>query len=129
MMRHGFHVENIDQHPAIAGVTVNENADPSVRRDIAMTGEITLRGKVLAIGGLKEKLLAALRAGRMPIYEPGLEKLVADNVAAGRLRFTTDLAAGIADIVSSFVRPQICIQQRLERGPCCAEHTEGLVHC
>src|SRR3546814_21003019 len=41
-----------------------------VRREIAMTGEVTLRGRVLPIGGLKEKLLAALRGGIETVLIP-----------------------------------------------------------
>jgi UDPglucose 6-dehydrogenase len=45
----------------------------------------------------------ALQAGRMPIYEPGLDQLVATNVAAGRLTFTTDLATAVAGADAIFI--------------------------
>ncbi len=47
--------------------------------------------------------IASLRAGRMPIYEPGLEQLVAGNVAAGRLSFTTDLTTAVAGADAIFI--------------------------
>ena len=58
-----------------------------VKRDIAMTGEITLRGRVLPIGGLKEKLLAALRGGLKTVLIPKENEKdlaeIPDNVRRG----------------------------------------------
>jgi ATP-dependent Lon protease len=58
-----------------------------VKRDIAMTGEITLRGRVLPIGGLKEKLLAALRGGLKTVLIPNENEKdlaeIPDNVKRG----------------------------------------------
>ena len=58
-----------------AGITlvtalVSALGEAKVRRDVAMTGEISLRGQVLAIGGLKEKLLTAHRAGINEVIIP-----------------------------------------------------------
>lgn len=47
--------------------------------------------------------IAMLEAGKMPIYEPGLDDLVARNVAAGRLSFTTDLANAVKDAEAVFI--------------------------
>ncbi|MDO8500960.1 MAG: endopeptidase La [Gemmatimonadaceae bacterium] len=55
---------------AMATALVSEMSDREVRRDVAMTGEITLRGRVLPIGGLKEKVLGAHRAGIKHIIIP-----------------------------------------------------------
>src|SRR5262245_48281756 len=58
-----------------------------IRRELAMTGEITLRGRVLPIGGLKEKLLAALRAGIKTVLIPAENEKdlaeIPDNVKKG----------------------------------------------
>ena len=72
---------------AMATAIVSVLTGVPVHKDIAMTGEISLRGRVLAIGGLKEKLLAALRAGVKTVLIPeDNEKDLAeipDNVKSG----------------------------------------------
>jgi ATP-dependent Lon protease len=70
-----------------------------VRKDIAMTGEVTLRGRVLPIGGLKEKLLAALRGGVKTVLIPKENEKdlveIPDNVKA----FLTIIPVGTVDEV------------------------------
>jgi ATP-dependent Lon protease len=55
---------------AMATALVSTLTKVPVKSDVAMTGEITLRGKVTAIGGLKEKLLAAMRGGIRTVLIP-----------------------------------------------------------
>jgi ATP-dependent Lon protease len=54
----------------MATALVSALSNRKVRRDVAMTGELTLTGRVLPIGGLKEKVLGALRAGIKEIIMP-----------------------------------------------------------
>jgi ATP-dependent Lon protease len=72
---------------AMATAIVSVMTGIPVRKDVAMTGEITLRGRVLPIGGLKEKLLAALRGGikKVLIPEENAKDLaeIPDNVKSG----------------------------------------------
>ena len=72
----------------------------AVRRDIAMTGEMTLRGKVLPIGGLKEKSLAAFRAGIREIIVPADNKKDLEEIPSEvRDKFTIHLAEDISQVL------------------------------
>ena len=52
---------------------------------------------------LDENKIARLKQGEIPIYEPGLDKLVTENSAAGRLHFTTSLKEGVKDKDAVFI--------------------------
>jgi ATP-dependent Lon protease len=66
----------------IATAMISVFLNRPVRRAVAMTGEITLRGNVLPIGGLKEKMLAARRAGITVVLVPKLNKKDVDEIPA-----------------------------------------------
>ena len=103
-----------------------------VRRDIAMTGEITLRGKVLPIGGLKEKLLAALRAGIFEAILPrGNEKDLAelpDNIKNSmKLHFVDSMDEVLALALESPLPRRSSEAEVLATVPPNAEVTTGQV--
>ena len=60
-------------------------------------------GSEVAVVEVDPVRLKALRAGRMPIYEPGLDQLVAKNIEAGRLQFTDDLAKALKGTEAVFI--------------------------
>ena len=72
----------------------------AVRSDVGMTGEITLNGRVLPIGGVKQKLLAAHRAGLTTVFLPKRNEPDLDDVPqAVRDALEIRLVADVADIV------------------------------
>ena len=95
-----------------AGVTmttalVSALTDRKVRQDVAMTGEITLRGRVLPIGGVKEKLLAAYRAGIKTILIPKENKKDLEDVPAHVLaEFEIITAENVEDVLKVALLPK-----------------------
>jgi ATP-dependent Lon protease len=94
-----------------AGVTmvtalVSMATGRQVRSDVGMTGEVTLNGRVLPIGGVKQKLLAAQRAGLSTVFipqrnEPDLDDVPADVLEALEVKPMTD----VADIILQALEP------------------------
>jgi len=77
-----------------------------VRRDLAMTGEITLRGEVLAVGGIKEKMLAALRAGIRDVCLPrDNERDLAELPVGPRRQLRVHLLADVRQALELALRP------------------------
>jgi ATP-dependent Lon protease len=79
-----------------------------VRSDVGMTGEVTLNGRVLPIGGVKQKLLAAQRAGLKTVFiparnEPDLDDVPAEVLGEIDVRPMTD----VADIVAAALEPAV----------------------
>ena len=91
----------------IATALVSELTGRPVRGDIAMTGEITLSGKVLPVGGIKEKVLAARRVGiRRVILPRQNEKSVIEDIGEDlRKDLTIHLVSTIDEVIDLALTP------------------------
>ncbi|MCU1640803.1 MAG: Endopeptidase La [Nocardia sp.] len=83
-----------------------------VRSDVGMTGEVTLNGRVLPIGGVKQKLLAAQRAGLKTVFiparnEPDLDEVPAEVLAALDVRPVADVADILAYAIEPVIEPAL----------------------
>jgi ATP-dependent Lon protease len=89
-----------------------------VRRSLAMTGEITLRGNVLPIGGLKEKMLAAKQAGVTIIVCPKLNKKDLDEVPPSLKRgLEVHLVEHVEEVLRLALIPPLEVRAEREPGP------------
>jgi ATP-dependent Lon protease len=92
----------------IATAMLSVLTNRAIRRSCAMTGEITLRGNVLPIGGLKEKLLAARRAGIDTVLVPKLNKKELDEIAPHLRRgLTVHLVEEVAEVLRIALIPPL----------------------
>lgn len=95
-----------------AGVTMTTAllsaiTDRPVRQDVAMTGEVTLRGRVLPIGGVKEKLLAAYRAGIRTVLLPRENEKDLEDIPEHVLKtFTILFADTVTDVLKVALLPR-----------------------
>ena len=79
-----------------------------IRKDVSMTGEITLRGKVLPVGGIKEKVLAAHRAGVRTVVLPEDNARDLDDVPEDvRKDLTFVLAEHVDDVLNTALHPEV----------------------
>lgn len=112
---------------AITAAMVSALTGTPVRRELAMTGEITLRGRVLPIGGLKEKTMAALRNGIKTVILPAdnekdLEEI--DQTVRSALHFfpaehVDAVLAEALDLpaIAQAARPETCVEHRSTAAP------------
>ncbi|MCW2817210.1 MAG: endopeptidase La [Nocardioides sp.] len=83
----------------------------AVRSEVGMTGEVTLNGRVLPIGGLKQKLLAAQRAGLTEVFVPLRNEPDLDDVPAEVLEaLTVHVVADVLDVVRGALEPAVAEQ-------------------
>jgi len=102
-----------------AGITIglviaSVLSDRPIRHDVAMTGEVSLRGKVLAVGGLREKALAAHRAGFRAVLYPAFNEKDVEDIPADVRRKLELVPVETMDDVFAFALHRLIVPQAVD---------------